>query len=110
VGQLPGASLSIVSSPYLTPQLGPYLTPYLHANCQAYNKASKDLVGLAKALAATFDRLYEAWVVAPGRPADPDIRDGDEEDEEEEEDGAGAGTDGAGDGPGGEEEAGATYW
>jgi len=74
-------------------------------------------VGLAKALAATFDRLYEAWVVAPGRPADPDIRDGDEEEEEEEEEegdeGAGAGTDGgAGDGAGGEgeEEAGATYW
>ena len=72
-------------------------------------------MGLAKALAATFDRLYEAWVVAPGRPADPDIRDGDEEEEEEEEgdEGAGAGTDGgAGDGAGGEgeEEAGATYW
>jgi len=42
---LPGASLSIVSSPYLTPQLGPYLTPYLNATCQFYNLKSKSVDG-----------------------------------------------------------------
>ena len=48
------------------------------ANCVAYNKGSA-LEGVAKDLSKTFSRLYQEWVVAPGRPEDPDLLDGDGE-------------------------------
>ena len=45
------------------------------AKCEAYGPTEKGsaLKKAAMHCKAKFDGLYRAWVVAPGRPADPDI-------------------------------------